>query len=302
MGDQYLKVVKFLFPWNKSCDIMYVRVILMQVFINEAFTKAINDYLKSVEQPKSVVYNSFLVVVIRLLIIMYSELDIVNPMVINDEDLLKNNLAKYGYSKNNLDIFFSDLQVYYELEKDNENKTIKVKNPYFITVQKELIDMLIAKKLNFHLKEKEVQDFYSLLYTPYSKNPLQVSYNFLMADDVLEIDNYFKKQMKENVKVVVPREKHYLNVKAYELLNYSMDQINNMDANEIDRVNHQVYDYFKIRENAINKEYLLDKAIEAIEREKNKVTSGNGYVDILLIMSIICTVIMVVGIITFIVI
>ena len=274
----------------------------MQVFINEAFTKAINDYLKSVEQPKSVVYNSFLVVVIRLLIIMYSELDIVNPMVINDEDLLKNNLAKYGYSKNNLDSFFSDLQVYYELEKDNENKTIKVKNPYFITVQKELIDMLIAKKLNFHLKEKEVQDFYSLLYTPYSRNPLQVSYNFLMADDVLEIDNYFKKQMKENVKVVVPREKHYLNVKAYELLNYSMDQINNMDANEIDRVNHQVYDYFKIRENAINKEYLLDKAIEAIEREKNKVTSGNGYVDILLIMSIICTVIMVVGIITFIVI
>ena len=274
----------------------------MQVFINEAFTKAINDYLKSVEQSKGVVYNSFLVVVIRLLIIMYSELDIVNPMVINDEDLLKNNLAKYGYSKNDLDIFFSDLQVFYEQEKDNENKMIKIKNPYFITVQKELIDMLIAKKLNYNLKEKEVQDFYSLLYTPYSKNPLQVSYNFLMADDVLEIDTYFKKQMKENVKVVVPREKHLLNVKAYELLNYSMDQINNMDASEIDRINHQVYDYFKIRENAINKEYLLDKAIEAIEREQNKVTSGNGYVDILLVMSIICTVIMVVGIITFIVI
>ena len=281
---------------------MYGRVILMQVFINEAFTKAINDYLNSVDNPKGIVYNSFLVVVIRLLIIIYSELDIVNPMVINDEELLKNNLAKYGYSKNSLDIFFSDLQVYYDLEKDNENKIIKIKNPYFIEVQKELIDMFIAKKMNYNLKEKEVKDFYGLLYTPYSINPLQVSYNFLMADDVLEIDNYFKKQMKENVKVVVPREKHYLNVKAYELLNYSMDQINNMDASEIDRVNHQVYDYFKIRENAINKEYLLDKAIEAIEREQNKVTSGNGYVDILLVMSIICTVIMVVGIITFIVI
>ena len=302
MVAQYLKVVKYLFPWNKSCDIMYGRVILMKVFINEAFTKAINDYLNSVDNPKGIVYNSFLVVVIRLLIIIYSELDIVNPMVINDEELLKNNLAKYGYSKNSLDIFFSDLQVYYDFEKDNENKIIKIKNPYFIEVQKELIDMFIAKKMNYNLKEKEVKDFYGLLYTPYSINPLQVSYNFLMADDVLEIDNYFKKQMKENVKVVVPREKHYLNVKAYELLNYSMDQINNMDASEIDRVNHQVYDYFKIRENAINKEYLLDKAIEAIEREQNKVTSGNGYVDILLVMSIICTVIMVVGIITFIVI
>ncbi len=273
-----------------------------RVFINEAFTKAINDYLSSVENPKGVVYNSFLVIVIRLLIVLYSELDIVNPMVINDEELLKNNLAKYGYSKNDLEMFLSDLQVYYDIEKENENKMIKIQNPYFITIQKELIDMLIAKKLNFHLKEKEVQDFYDLLYTPYSKNPLQVSYNFLMTDNVLEIDNYFRKQMKENVKMVVPREKHLLNVKAYELLNYSMDQINSMDANEIDRVNHQVYDYFKIRENAINKEYLLDKAIEAIEREKNKVTSGNGYVDILLVMSIICTVIMVVGIITFIVI
>ena len=107
--------------------------------------------------------------------------------------------------------------------------------------------------------------------------------------------------MRDNVKVVVPKEKHYLNIKAYELLNYSFDDLNKMDSNELDRVNHQVYDYFKIRENAINKEYLLEKAIEALEREKNKVTSGNGYVDILLVMSVICTIIMVVGIITFVV-
>ncbi len=272
------------------------------VFINEAFTQAINDYLKSVEQPKGVIYNSFLVIVIRMLIVLYSELDIVNPLVINDEDLLKSNLTKYGFSKYQLDIFFSDLQVYYDIEKEQKDKIVKKPNPYFISVQKLLIDMLIAKKLNFQLKEKEVQDFYNLLYTPYSPNPLQVSYNFLMAEDVLEIDRYFRQQMKENVKQVKTREKHYLNVKAYELLNYSMNDLYQMDANEVDKINSQVYDYFKIRENAINKEYLLDKAIEAIERENNKVTSGNGYVDILLVLSIICTIIMVVGILTFIVI
>ena len=92
-----------------------------------------------------------------------------------------------------------------------------------------------------------------------------------------------------------------MNVKAYEILNYSMSDIEKMDYSQIDKLNHQVYDYFKIRENAINKEYLLEKAIEAIEREKNKVTSGNGYVDILLIMSIICTIIMLVGIFAFII-
>ena len=55
-------------------------------------------------------------------------------------------------------------------------------------------------------------------------------------------------------------------------------------------------------DNLSPQEYLLEKALEAMEREKNKITSGNGYVDILLVMSIICTIIMVVGIITFIII
>lgn len=272
-----------------------------QFFINEAFDKAVNDYLKSADQPQGIVYNSFLVVVARILIIMYSELDILNSLAINDEELLKKNLMRFGYSASSLEIFFSNLQQYYDIEKENETKKVKIKNEYFILVQKDLIDMLIAKKLNFYVTEKEIKEIYDLLYTPFSKNPLRVSYNFLTAPDVLEIDKYFKKQLKENVKIIKPQEKHYLNIKAYEILNYSMDDLNKMDNNELERVNHQIYDYFKIRENAINKEYLLEKAIEALERENNKITSGNGYVDILLVMSIICTIIMVVGIITFVV-
>ena len=276
-----------------------------QVFVNEAFSKAVDNYLKSSDNVQGVMYNSFVVVVIRMLVCMYSELDIVNPMVVGDTDLLYKNLTKFGYSKDSLNIFFSNLQLFYEIETTNESSDKKQKNPYFVMIQKDLVDMFIAKKLNFYLTEDEVREFYDLLYTPFSKNPLRVSYNFLAStingNDVMEIDNYFKTQMRENVKVVMPKEKHFLNVKAYELLNYSMDDLNKMDSNEIERVNHQVYDYFKIRENAINKEYLLEKAIEAIEREKNKVTSGNGYVDILLVMSVICTINMVVGIITFIV-
>lgn len=276
-----------------------------QVFVNEAFTKAIDDYLKNADNVQGIIYNSFLVVVVRMLVCIYSELDIVNPLVIGDEELLYKNLTKFGYSRDSLNIFFSNLQLYYDISQRNQQNSQKEKNPYFEFVQKDLIDMFIVKKVNFYLTEEEVKTFYDLLYTPFSKNPLRVSYNFLMCTinntDVMEIDNYFKIQMRDNIKVIKPQEKHYLNVKAYEILNYSMDDLNKMDSNELERVNHQVYDYFKIRENAINKEYLLEKAIEAIEREKNKVTSGNGYVDILLVMSVICTIIMVVGILTFVV-
>ena len=270
-----------------------------KVFINEAVSKGIDDYLNSCDKIQGVVYNSFLVVVLRSLISVYSELDIINPKLMEDADLFKDNLCKFGYSKTEVEVFLSNMQLFLDFEKDNENKLIKSKNPYFIIIQKELVDMLIKKKLNFYLTDAEVKEFYDLLYTPYSKNPLRVSYNFLQARDVLEVDRYFKMEMNSNVKVITSKEKNYLNVKAYEILNYSFDDIKNMDTSDVDKINLQVYDYFKIRENAINKEYLLDKAIEDFERENNKVTSGNGYVDILLVISVICTVLMVLGILIF---
>ena len=79
-----------------------------QVFINEAFSKAVDDYLKSSDNPQGVTYNSFLVVVVRMLICIYSELDIVNPMVVEDPDLLYKNLMKFGYPKDSLGIFLNN--------------------------------------------------------------------------------------------------------------------------------------------------------------------------------------------------
>lgn len=272
-----------------------------KVFINNAFSKAVNNYTKSNDNVQGVMYNSFLVVVIRSLISIYSELDIINPMVIGDEELLKENLAKFGYDKTDIEVFLSNLQLFDDFEILNETNNVKKKNPYFLLIEKDLINMLIKKKLNFFITEHELKVFYDLLYTPNSTNPLRVSYNYLMSNNEWEIDNYFKTEMKNNVKVVLPKEKHLLNPKAYEILNYNIEDIKNMSETEINKINSLVFDYFKIRENAINKEYLLEKAIEAMEREKDKITSGNGYVDILLVLSVIITIVMVVGIIAFII-
>ena len=260
-----------------------------QYFVNEAFDKAINDYLNFKNNPESVKFNSFLTVVIRILTIIYGELDIINPLLTNNEEALRTNLTKFGYSNEKLTNLFENMQMFLDIEKSNNNLNVKRENSYFITIQKQLIDMLIKKKLNFHLTDKEIQDFYDLLYTENTPNVLRLSYNYLMSDKVNTIDNYFKKEMKDNVKVIKPKEKKLLNMRAYEILNYSMDNINKMPSDEIEKINHEVYDYFKIRENAINKEYLLDKAIHAFDKKNTKVTTGNGYVDILLVMSVIAT-------------
>lgn len=273
----------------------------MQTFINEAFTKAINDYQNSKNQPDGLIYNSFLVVVIRLLTSIYSELDIINPLMTNNQNALKENLLKFGYSSDKLENFFNNLEKFYIIDKENERLQVKKENMFFIIIQKQIVDMLICKKLNFHLTQKEVKAFYDLLYTTNCKEPIKVSYNYLYAKDVNEIDNYFKKQMQENVKVVEAKEKKLLNLRAYEILNYNIDDINNMEQEQIDKINRQVYDYFKIRENAINKEFLLEKAIIEYDKEKNKVTSGNGYVDIILVMSVICTAVMLISVLVFVV-
>ena len=271
-----------------------------KVFINNAFTKACDCYLDSNDNVKGVMYNSFLVVVIRMLVSIYSELDIINPKVMGDEELLKENLDKFGYSKMDIEVFLSNIELFYEFENANNNDKFRKRNPYFIIIQKELIDMFIKKKLNFYITNDEVREFYDLLYTPYATNPLRVSFNYLHAKDILKIDRYFRIEMKENVKIILPKEKHLLNALAYEMINYNYDYVKNLDSSEIDKINSQVYDYFKIRENAINKEYLLEKEIERIVKENNKVTSGNGYVDILLVLSVICTVLMLLGIVLFI--
>lgn len=274
---------------------------MRRTFINEAFTQAINDYLANHESQTGIVYNSFLVVCLRLLKVIYGEADIINPFNANNADVLKTNLGKFGYPIEKIDAFFADLDAYYAIEKENRTLSIKKANPYFITVQKDLIDMLITKKINFHLLNEEIEEFYESLYTPDCHDPLMVSYNYLTAADVYEIKNYFIEQMASHTKVEEEATKNYLNNRSYEIMGYSMDQIKTLTEEELEKMNHQVYDYFKIRENAINKEYLLEKAIEEFDHTREPLTSGNGYVDILLVMSVIVTIIMVGTIVTFLV-
>lgn len=264
---------------------------MKNIFINEALTQAINNYLESKEE-RGILFNSFLVVCIRLLIIIYSESDILNPYAINNPEIWKENITKYGYSKTELTKFLNNLAEFQKIDLENKNLSIKKENPYFISLQKQIIDMFIMKKVNFHLLNNEPEDFYNLLYTPDCPEPLMVSYNYLTAKDVNEIKNYYEKEMASHEKVEEEATKNYLNNRAYEIMGYSMDDIKDLSEDELEKMNHQVYDFFKIRENAINKEYLLEKAIEEHDFVKEPMTTGNGYVDILLVMGVIATIVM----------
>ena len=284
--------VYLIFQLKVNCAILIVgETMNSDIFINKSLTYAINEYLSSKNMVESERYNSFFVVVIRSLTEIYDELDILNPFYFADESLFYTNLEKYGYPKENIKSFLEELEKYYAKENDDG----------FVFIQKSLIDMFIEKYKTMNLSSADINRFRDLLYTPNAKSPLMVSYNFLMARDPDEIGRYFDDMISKNTKVEVEKPKETLNLEAYEILKYSLEDIKQMSAKELDDVNKEVYSYFDINDNAINKKYLLDKAVFDYNHPKSAFSTGNGYVDILLVLSLVATLAMVIAIITFVI-
>ena len=259
-----------------------------KAFINEAYEYAIKMYLNEKHNKEGIKYNSFAVVVIRLLNIIYDELDIITPYQLKDETIFYNNLQKYGYPYDSIIEFNNAFLSFYK----DENRID------FIKIQKMLIDMYAKKRVTLNVSQNEENEFKNLLYTPNSNNPLIASYNFLMAKNPNEILDYCNESFDKNNKMKVDKAKERLSYDAYETLKISLSDIENMNAEELENVNKQVYNHFNINENAINKDYLLDKAINDIKNPKPAYSTGNGYVDILFILAIIATLIMIIFIIT----
>ncbi len=260
-----------------------------QVIISEAFDYAISNYIKYRQNKESLEYNSFFVVVIRLLCVIYDEKNIIDPYINKDSQQLELNLCKYGYDIDKVIDFKQQFDIAYNLS------LIQKSNPYFLNIQKILVDMLMKRKEKENVDER-IKQFYDLMYTPENKNPLQLSELFLNAKDEWEIDKYFKQELIKHQKIEVDKPKIILNPEAYAYYGLSMERVNDMSGDYLDLINHQIYLHFGIKENAINKDYLLEKALE--KASSQKLTSGNGYVDILLMLSIIGTISMIAVVIT----
>ena len=115
--------------------------------ITEAFDASIKQYLNFKNKPESPEFNSFFVIVIRLLCVIYDELDIINPYLMHDEKAFDMNLCKYGFELDKVLDFKVQFDQAYLLELKHEA------NSYFINIQKVLIDMFMYRKEKIDLDE-----------------------------------------------------------------------------------------------------------------------------------------------------
>lgn len=272
-----------------------------EYFVNIAISRAIELYLSSSKNKDSILYNSFLVVTVRILAFIYGELDVLNPYYLNNSVAFFNNLAKYGMSRADIAIFKEEFLNYYKFEEENNNGKIKFKNPYFKNVLKYLVDMFIFKRNSVEVTYQEEEMFLDLAYTSHTKNPYRVSYNYLASENPQYIEKYYYSKVNQ-FDVTSDLSKTIstnLNLEALKYVGVDLSSLKNMSKDEIENAKNEAYNYFIVDATSPSRDDDLESAINNFKNYGKKVTTGNGYVDILLLMSVIVTSFSVIAIIIF---
>ena len=258
-----------------------------QPFINPVLSHAIEMYLKYKDHPEDPNFSEFTVVVVRTLVFIYGELDILNPYITHNEHMMggfDSNITKYGFSIDALTDFKNQFLKFVEEQQKNIRP-----NSAFIKIQKYLIDMYSYKQKSMNLPIDQLMLFKKYLYIPENSEKIAEINRYLINPQ--EIIGYLNSKIYETNHnfILEPVKRETLNTDAYILLGYNMNQINNLNDTDLKAVNEQIYRFFRVDSNSPNSKELLDKAVNYYKRYGNRITTGNGYVDFLLFASIAAT-------------
>lgn len=261
------------------------------IFVNDALSYAINTYLSSKDKVNSEEYNSFYSNVIKALVFIYGELDIVNPYKTNKVSGMggfDDNLKKYGLTDKELDDFKNNMLNYHQTEEEN------IKAICFKNIQKCLINMLFYKAKHIYVDDNEYNEFKNFLYYSQDENSTKLELFSKLIPNDEEVKNYYDSKLfslKHNY-VFTEYKDITLKPEAYQLAGYNIVEVMKMSEDDIENINNKVYHFFHIKNNDINKKSRLEGAISFYKKYGKFYTSGSGFVDSLLISSIIATVCM----------
>lgn len=258
-----------------------------QPFINPVLSHAIEVYLKYKDHPENPLFQEFTVNVIKTLVFIYGELDILNPYITHNEQMMggfDSNITKYGFPVEKLQDFKNQFMVYAEQKEKNTCPNIG-----FIKIQKYLIDMFCFKQKTMNLPADQIELFKKYLYIEENADKMaDNSKNLINKNEILLYLNSRLFEFTHNF-ILSPVVREILNKDAYVLLGYNVEQVKNLNDVDLKAVNNQVYQFFKVDSNSSNSKELLDRAVNYYKKYGNKVTTGNGYVDFLLFASIVAT-------------
>ena len=262
---------------------------MMDIFISIGFDTAIKKYVLFTEKNHHDLATDYLVYVMMMLTFIYSKADIMNPYLArykNGASNLLHNLTKYGLREEKVNKFFNDLNNY--LERDNYNKVCnQYKNPYFLIIQEDLIDMFYAKWQSVDVSKEEMKKFKNLLYSSKNSNAacrkLNELYNTNLDGALVYYSNIFSR--KDYAIMMIPKKDRILDMSVYKLFNLNEQDIIKLNNATLEEINNGIYNYFHINPIGIRAYDKLMMKVNKVSNTKYRLADNTGSINLIMFAS-----------------
>ena len=246
---------------------------LMNIFVNESITNGIKNYLAKKNGTLYDISHVFEYEIINLLIKLYGEINIINPYIVNNETSFKSNLMLYGAKEEEITKLIDLLNTYNKWL----SSTSREKNSIIEEIFTILIKLVTYKALETNMDNGEMAYFKSFFALKDNKIRQIVE---MSSNNKSIFKDLFAKVYKET-KEEKEKPEPYLSEERYEKYGLSMEEVLKVPEHEIERLNNLIE--VKEEEEKVPKPSPLRLIL----------SSGNGFIDALVLFSIMCTEIMI---------
>ncbi len=249
------------------------------IFINDSISNGISNYLLIKNGKDYDKAHIFEVYVIRCLCKIYGDINILNPYRIDNENSFKSNLIMYGLKVSEMEEFISLMNDYSKWLNSEKNVG---KTDLTSKIEIILINMIIERNKTNKFSDEELE-FFDKYFDP--KNNNFATLHSLITKDVNIIPMYWNRKkalLNNNMKFKLIRN-DLLSSSTYDKYGLDKDDISKMSEEKVKNINNRILEKEK-EDNKRNKKFIPKNLI---------ITSGNGFVDTLMLLSIMTTEIMI---------
>ena len=251
----------------------------METFVNDSILIGIKKYLNENAYDNSYIFEEY---IIKMLVAIYKEADIINPYKLNNVDHLIDNLCVYGLTELEVRRFFDLLDIYNKWLNSNR----KTKNNVFAEICKILIKMIILKSNYIQISDKELK-FYDMFFK-LSNNNIRSMVEMSCINPGF-VSNYWERKKRgflhRGIFVLEEMKPNYLSEEVYLKFGLNMDEIKKLSYEEVEMINNRIKAEEDITQSGGGRKN--EKPMQLV------LTSGSGFVDTLVLLSIMCTEIMI---------
>lgn len=249
------------------------------IFINDSINSGISNYLLIKNSEYYDKAHIFEVYVVRCLCKIYGDINILNPYRINNENSFKSNLIMYGLKVSEMEEFISLMDDYSKWLNSEKNVG---KTDLTSKIEIILINMIIERNKVIRFSSDELE-FFDKYFDPRNNN--FATLHNLITKDVNIIPMYWNRKkalLNNNIKFKLIRN-DLLSSSIYDKYGLNKDDISKMSEEKVRNINNRILEKEK-EDNKRSKRFIPKNLI---------ITSGNGFVDTLMLLSIMTTEIMI---------